>query len=678
MPTALPIRRRLKSGASRRVHTCLTAQVPGPKGLAAIKDISRLQNASQVVFVGDYSRSQGNYLVDNDGNTILDAYMQIASMPLGYNHPEMFKALTEPRNAVGLVVIAYFETIYELVALAQPPFHGHISGRVLYATVGRVVDARCAQGHAVRSAAHVRRVFGGECRQADVRQIYGRRSLQGIHGQGQGCGVPPDCRAVPGLHAWCREARFWESKRPFLTSRTLLPQDIPLKGTTHNQAEGGDYAASHDFFRKLQQICKRLNMAFIVDEIQTGVGATGKWWAHEYWNLPEPPDFVTFAKKMLTGGFFCTPKWKLDEPFRIYNTWMGDPAKLIMLRAVIDVCERENLVERTRIVGEKMLKGLHEIQVFRKNNNSFKNRINIQAANPDKLMNARGVGTFLAIDAANGVHIGYSGPAAIRFRPALNFNETHLKILLEVFAKCVKEVPLYFLSTYRAQLPVEIVHYILLSLGFDYELVQLNVTADIGYGSRLENGSWTGYLSYIDTGVVDTIIGDFSMSTERVQAFKFRCGSGKMRSEWRSSDPFLVERVMAIAPVRHLNPSLTAMSALLFRAFTGSTWLALDECSILLMCKFNFCALFSALACVGTTLFCEHMFSSEHISTSATLYAWFITDKPSKRTCARQMSVFGAVMFTLVTAVYSSGMQLLQCNCNCLHRSAVFHVLVAR
>ena len=54
-------------------------------------------------------------------------------------------------------------------------------------------------------------------------------------------------------------------------------------------------------------------MAFIVDEIQTGVGATGKFWAHEHWNLPEPPDFVTFAKKMLTGGFFCTPKWKLDE-----------------------------------------------------------------------------------------------------------------------------------------------------------------------------------------------------------------------------------------------------------------------------------------------------------------------------------------------------------------------------
>jgi len=204
------------------------------------------------------------------------------------------------------------------------------------------------------------------------------------------------------------------------------------------QAEGGDYAASNEYFRQLQQLCKRLDMAFIVDEIQTGAGATGKWWAHEYWNLPEPPDFVTFAKKMLTGGFYCTPQWKLDEPFRIYNTWMGDPAKLVMLRAVIDVCERDNLVEKTRIVGEKMYAGL----------------MKIQAAHPTKLMNTRGVGTFCAIDAANGdmrkkivdaclnngVHIGYSGPAALRFRPALTFNETHLNILLEVFEKCVKQV----------------------------------------------------------------------------------------------------------------------------------------------------------------------------------------------------------------------------------------------
>lgn len=45
-------------------------------------------------------------------------------------------------------------------------------------------------------------------------------------------------------------------------------------------------------------------VAFIVDEVQTGCGPTGKMWCHEHFNLPEPPDMVTFSKKMFTGGYF--------------------------------------------------------------------------------------------------------------------------------------------------------------------------------------------------------------------------------------------------------------------------------------------------------------------------------------------------------------------------------------
>ena len=54
------------------------------------------------------------------------------------------------------------------------------------------------------------------------------------------------------------------------------------------------------------------NIGFICDEVQTGVAVSGRWWAHEYWNLENPPDIVTFAKKMSTGGFYFTNdlKWK--------------------------------------------------------------------------------------------------------------------------------------------------------------------------------------------------------------------------------------------------------------------------------------------------------------------------------------------------------------------------------
>lgn len=54
----------------------------------------------------------------------------------------------------------------------------------------------------------------------------------------------------------------------------------------------------------------------IVDEVQTGVGATGKFWAHEYWNLPSPPDFVTFSKKMQAAGFYHNLELRPSHPYR--------------------------------------------------------------------------------------------------------------------------------------------------------------------------------------------------------------------------------------------------------------------------------------------------------------------------------------------------------------------------
>lgn len=72
-------------------------------------------------------------------------------------------------------------------------------------------------------------------------------------------------------------------------------------------SEGGDNQLSAEFAQGLQDITKELGIYFIVDEVQTGVCNTGTFWAHEQWNLREAPDFVTFAKKMLSCGF------KIDE-----------------------------------------------------------------------------------------------------------------------------------------------------------------------------------------------------------------------------------------------------------------------------------------------------------------------------------------------------------------------------
>ena len=73
------------------------------------------------------------------------------------------------------------------------------------------------------------------------------------------------------------------------------------------QAEGGDRSATDDFYRGLRQLALEEEVYFICDEVQTGGGVSGKWWAHEHWNLDTPPDIVTFAKKMNAAGFYYRP-----------------------------------------------------------------------------------------------------------------------------------------------------------------------------------------------------------------------------------------------------------------------------------------------------------------------------------------------------------------------------------
>jgi 4-aminobutyrate aminotransferase/(S)-3-amino-2-methylpropionate transaminase len=195
------------------------------------------------------------------------------------------------------------------------------------------------------------------------------------------------------------------------------------------QSEGGDNHASPSFFRSLRQICKAHNVLFIVDEVQTGVGATGKFWAHEHWDLPSPPDMVTFSKKAQTAGYyFGNDALRPNKPYRQFNTWMGDPARAILFRSIIKEIERNDLVRNTAATGDYLYSGLEQLA----------------GKYPADVMNLRGKGqgTFIAFDSerrddvlrkakAQGVNIGGSGERAVRLRPMLIFQRRHADLLLE-------------------------------------------------------------------------------------------------------------------------------------------------------------------------------------------------------------------------------------------------------
>ncbi len=174
---------------------------------------------------------------------------------------------------------------------------------------------------------------------------------------------------------------------------------------------------------------------FIVDEVQTGVGATGKFWAHEHWNLPSPPDMVSFSKKAQTAGYyFGDPALRPNKPYRQFNTWMGDPAKTLLFKGIIDEIERLDLVENTARTGAYLYSELE--------------RLAEQYPNEIQNLRGKGQGTFLAWDSPRrdnflkrakgmGVNIGGSGERAVRLRPMLIFQRQHADILLEAVEKLV-------------------------------------------------------------------------------------------------------------------------------------------------------------------------------------------------------------------------------------------------
>lgn len=148
------------------------------------------------------------------------------------------------------------------------------------------------------------------------------------------------------------------------------------------QSEGGDNEASPEFFQRLQRIGKKHGVALLIDEVQTGGGPTGKLWCHEHFNLDSSPDIVTFSKKMQLGGYYHSESLRPAQPYRVFNTWMGDPGKLLLLETILNVIKRDSLLDNVKRVGDKLKNGL------------------IQAQNeyPALLNSTRGRGTFLAIN----------------------------------------------------------------------------------------------------------------------------------------------------------------------------------------------------------------------------------------------------------------------------------------
>nr|POF17583.1 4-aminobutyrate aminotransferase [Quercus suber] len=424
--------------------------IPGPVSKQAIAHLDTVFDTRSLNMMANYQNSVGNYLADLDGNVLLDVYAQIASIPVGYSNPSLLLAATSPDMASALI---------NRPALGNFPQHdwAHIleTGVLKVAPKGtdQVFTALAgsdANELAYKAAFMWRRQqerggadveFTPEESQSSMNnQTPGSPNMSilsfktGFHGRLFGSLSTTRSKPIHKLDIpafdWPQasfpmlkypleehtrenaeeEARCLAEVEHLITTFHAPPAAVVVEPV---QSEGGDNHASPAFFQGLRALTRKHNVLLIVDEVQTGVGATGKFWAHEHWNLTDPPDMVTFSKKAQTAGF---------------NTWMGDPARALLFRAIINEIERLDLVAHTASTGSYLYAQLAQLaQKF-----------------PHEILNLRGQGqgTFIAWDSprrdevlqkmkGQGVNVGGSGMTAVRLRPMLVFQRRHADLFVE-------------------------------------------------------------------------------------------------------------------------------------------------------------------------------------------------------------------------------------------------------
>jgi len=454
----------------------LRTSLPGP---IAAREFDRLKKLSPHIatthkmFI-DEKKSKGNYFVDLDGNCYLDCFSQISSLVLGYNHPSILKAVSSEefqiqmanRPATGLFPPSKFNDQLENTLMKCAPVG--MSG------VTTMMCGSCSNENAFRTAfkAYMNRERGTDevppedCDAAAENKGKGNKLSilafrGGFHGRTTGCISCTNTRGkikvdIPtldnpfvdfpvmnypleryGSKNGKEEAKVLEEIEFILSQRKKADKPVVAIIIEPVQAEGGNRLATDSFYCKLRQLCLDQQIYFIVDEVQTGGGVSGKWWAHEHWNLDTPPDIVTFAKKMTVAGFYFRPQMSNNWGPSVFNTWVGDPGRLVILDAILKTVEEENLIENVNEVGDYVKQELRKLE-----------------EKYEYIENIRGRGTLLGFDMlskedrdlaiqnamSKGLLLGPCGHRAIRFRPSLTFGMRHAKQFLEIFEQVIAEM----------------------------------------------------------------------------------------------------------------------------------------------------------------------------------------------------------------------------------------------
>ena len=411
--------------------------------------LSRHMLADGYDIVMDLEKSKGSWVFDSRrGRAVLDFFTNFASCPIGYNHPRLdspeFRdriatvAINKPANSdIYTTYMAEFVETFARIAV-PPSLNKHmffIEGGALGIenAVKTAFDWKIrknfAKGYTTEKGTqimHLREAFHGRTgytlsltNTADPRktQYFPKFDWPRIENPKLRFPLTDENLA----DAARREEATLAQAKQFLAERK---DDIAAFIMEPIQGEGGDNHFRPEFFRAIRQLCDENEMLLIFDEVQSGVGITGKMWSFQHYGVE--PDLFCFGKKTQVCGFASNDRiMELAENVftvssRINSTWGGNLTDMVRSQRYFEVIEEEGLVENAATVGAYFL---GELQRFA---DEF----------PNLVSNVRGRGLMAAFDLpsgeirdaalaafmANDVMVLSSGHQSARFRPPLNLS----------------------------------------------------------------------------------------------------------------------------------------------------------------------------------------------------------------------------------------------------------------
>jgi L-lysine 6-transaminase len=411
----------------------------------------------------DLEKSHGRRIHDSrTGREYLDLFSFFATLPIGFNHPKMKDpeflakltraALVNPTNSdIYSTEFAEFVEVFGRVAM-RPwlPHSFFVAGgamgveNALKAAMDWKVrgnfrkGSKTEQGHQIL---HFKDAFHGRSgytvsmtNTADPRKYEFFAKLDWPRVSNPYLRFPVDAAEQARVQA-AEAASLAEIKAAFAARKN----DIAAICIEPIQSEGGDHHFRPEFLANLKNVAHENDALLIFDEVQTGVGLTGQFWAHE--TLGVKPDLLAFGKKMQVCGMLGGGRVD-EEPdnvfkvsSRVNSTWGGNLVDMVRCQRYLEIIEEEKLVETSAKVGAHVLAQLHKLQ----------------SEMPDVFSNARGRGLMCSVDLPDtdfrnrtidkayelGLMVLGCGHVSLRFRPPLDITTPEVDEAVDLMRRAV-------------------------------------------------------------------------------------------------------------------------------------------------------------------------------------------------------------------------------------------------